>query len=82
MYNRFKAARADVNDDVRPGSPTTATTDENIELLREIAADIGISFGSCQTIFNDVLGMKREAVKIVSKLLNFGQKQDGIDIAQ
>ena len=39
-------------------------------------------FGSCQAIFTDVLGMKREAVKIVPKLLNFEQQQCGMNIAQ
>ena len=39
-----------------------------------IANDVGISFSSCQAIFTDVLGMKRAAAKIVSKLLNFKQK--------
>ena len=42
--------------------------------IREVADDVGISFGSCQSIFTDVLGMKRAAVKIFPKLLNFGQK--------
>ena len=85
-YNRFKEGREDVNDDARPGRPTTSATDENIEAVtkmildncritaREVAADSGISFGSCQAIFTDILGMKRAAVKIVSKLLNFEQK--------
>ena len=29
--------------------------------IREVADDDGISFGSCQAIFADVLGMKRAA---------------------
>ena len=39
--------------------------------IREVADDVGISFGSCQAIFTHILGMKRAAVKIVTKLLNF-----------
>lgn len=82
-YNRFKDGREDVNDDARPGRPSTSKTDENIEAvkkmildnrritIREVADDVGISFGSCQAIFTDVLGMKRAAAKIVPKLLNF-----------
>lgn len=93
-YNRFKEGREDVNDDARPGRPSTSTTDENIEAvkkmildnrritIREVADDVGISFGSCQAIFTDVLGMKRAAAKIVPKLLNFEQKQRRMDIAQ
>ena len=50
--------------------------------IREATDDVGISFGSCQSIFTIVLGMKRAAAKIVPKLLNFEQKQRGMDIAQ
>ena len=50
--------------------------------IREVADDVGISFGSCQAIFQDVLGMKREAAKVVPKLLYFEQKQRRMDIAQ
>ena len=49
--------------------------------IREVADYAGISFGSCQAIFTDVLGMKRAAAKIVKKLLNFEQNQRRMDIA-
>ena len=39
--------------------------------IREVADDVGISLGSCQAIFKDILGIKRAAEKIVPKLLNF-----------
>ena len=57
--NRFKECREDVNDDVCPGRPITSTTDENFEAvkkiisvsrritIREIANNVGISFGLC-----------------------------------
>ena len=48
----------------------------------ELAHDVGISFGSCQAIFTDVLGMKREAMEIFLKFLNIKQKQSRINIAQ
>ena len=62
---------------------STSTTNENLEAvkktilsnrritIRDFADDVGISFDSCQAIFMDVLGKKRRAAKIVSKLLNF-----------
>ena len=50
--------------------------------ITEIADDVGISFSSCQTIFTDVRVMKHAAAKIVSKLLNFEQKQRRMDISQ
>ena len=92
--NRFKYDPEDVNDDVRLGRPNTSTTDENIETsktlildnhritIREVADEVGISFGLCQAIFTDVLDMKHAAAKIVSKLLNFEQTQRRMDIAQ
>ena len=93
-YSRFKEGREDVNDDSRPGRPRTSTTNENIEAvqkmildnrritIKEVADDVGISFGLCQAIFTDVLGIKRAAAKIVPKLLNFKQKPCRMDIAQ
>ena len=62
-YNRFKKGREDVNDDAPPNRPSTSTTDENIKAvkkiifdnhritIREVADNVGISFGSCQVIF-------------------------------
>ena len=43
-------------------------------MAREVTDDVGISFGSSQAIFTNVLDMKRMVAKIVAKLLNFGQK--------
>ena len=82
-YNRFKEGREDVNDDACPDRPSTSTTDINIEAvkkmilhnrritIREVAADVGISFGSCQAIFMDVVGRERTAAKIVPKFATF-----------
>ena len=93
-HNRFKVGREDVNDDARPGCPSTSKIDENIEAVKkmilnnrrltitEVADDIAISFDSCQAIFTDVLGMKNAAAKIASKFLNFEQKQYRMDFAQ
>ena len=79
--------REDINENARSGRPSTSITDKNIEAvkkmildnrritIREVADGVSISFGSCQVICNDVLGMKRAAAKIVPKLLNLEQKQ-------
>ena len=45
--------------------------------IREFADDVGILFSSCQAIFADVLGKK-----LVTKSINFEQKQRRIDIAK
>ena len=86
LYNRFKEGREDVNDNARPGRPSTSATDKNIEAvkkiilnkrritIREVADKVGISFRSCQAIFTDILDMKHAAAKIVAKLLNFEKK--------
>ena len=54
-YNRFKEGREDVNDDTRPGRPSTSTADENIETVKKMILDnlrsllgrLLIMFGSC-----------------------------------
>ncbi|XP_025271347.1 protein GVQW3 [Camponotus floridanus] len=93
-YKLFTESREDVNDDARPGRPSTSTTDDNVEAvkkivmenrritIREVAEDVGILVGSCHAIFLGVLGMQRVAAKFVPKLLNFDQKQRRVDIAQ
>ena len=50
--------------------------------IREVVDDVAKTFDSCQAIFTDVLGMKRAAAKIVTKLLNFEEKQRPMYIAQ
>ena len=69
-HNRFKEDREDVNDDSRSHCTSESTTNKNIEAMKkiildnrritisEVADDVGISFGSCQSIFTNVLGMK------------------------
>ena len=72
-YNRFKEGREDVND----WSPEHVNNrNENIEAvkkmildnsritIRKVADNVGISFGSSQTTFTDVLSMKRASAKI------------------
>ena len=83
-YNRFKEGRGDVNEDDRPGRPSTKKMilDNRRITIRGVADYVGISFGSCQAIFADCLGMKSAAVKIIPKLLNFEQKQRHMNIAQ
>ena len=72
-----------MNDDARPGRPSTSTTNENIEAvkklvmknrritIREVAEDVGISVGSCHAIISNILGLKRVTAKFVPKLLTF-----------
>ncbi|UYV75446.1 hypothetical protein LAZ67_13000301 [Cordylochernes scorpioides] len=93
MEKRYQEGREDVNDEVRAGRPSTSTTDEKINevekmilanrriTVREVAEDLNISIGSCHSIFNNDLGMRRVAAKFVPKLLNCDQKQHRMNIA-
>ena len=63
-HKQFKEGRDDANDDARPGLPSTSTKVENIEAVTKMILNnnaVGISFGSCQAILTNVLGMKRAA---------------------
>ena len=93
-YKLFQEDQENVEDEPRPGRPSTSTTDENVEAvkeivlknrrstIREVAEDVGISVGSCHDILSDVLSMRRVSAKFVPKLLNFDQKNRRMTIAQ
>ena len=81
-HNLFKECREDVNKDAHPIRPSMSINinNENFEAdpkitIRKADDDVGVSFGSCQLILTDALGMKQTAAKIVPKLLNFEQIQ-------
>ena len=69
-YNPLREGWEYVSDDARPGRLITSTTDVNIKAVKkmilynrritigEVTDDFGISFGSCQAIFMDVLDMQ------------------------
>ena len=38
-YNRFKEGREDVNNNARPGRPSTSTTDETIKAVKKMILD-------------------------------------------
>ncbi|KAF2899026.1 hypothetical protein ILUMI_07149, partial [Ignelater luminosus] len=75
-YKEFKAGRTVVDDLPRFGRPSTSITYENIEKvkaivladrrvsIREIAADLGISFRSVQSVMHNVLGMRRVEARL------------------
>jgi DNA-binding Lrp family transcriptional regulator len=50
--------------------------------IREIAEDVGISFGSCQTILTEKLKMHRVAAKFVPRVLTEDQKANRVNISQ
>lgn len=90
-YKEFKAGRTVVDDLPRSSRPSTSVTDENIERvkkivfedrrvsIREIAADLGVSFGSVQSVMHD---MRRVEARLVPRVLNVLQKQHRIAVAK
>jgi len=78
-YIRVKEGREDVDDDRRTERPNTTISDENVtkikhtvlnnrcNAIREVAEQVNVSYGSCEVIFTDILGLKR-AAKFVPKL--------------
>lgn len=86
-YRAFKEGREIVEDKPRSGRPTSSSTDENINKvkeivldnrhfsLREIARDLDISHESVRSILLDNLGMRRVAARLVPKEMHFLQQQ-------
>src|SRR5213080_3141671 len=84
-YKRFQDGRESVESDKRPRRPSTSKNDRNVAAVRaairgnrrltvrEIAEDIGLSFGSVQSILTEDLGMRRVSAKFVPKLLSSDQ---------
>lgn len=93
-YKSFKEGRTEVEDLPHERRPQTSINEGNIEkvkemvlenrraTIREIADDMGISFGSVQTILHDVLGMRRVSARLVPRMLNFYQKEQRKSIAK
>lgn len=93
-YERFKSGREAVEDDARPGRPSTSKTDENVDeirqllienrklTIREIAETTNISFGSVQSILREDLGLRRVTARLVPKELNFVQKLHRAEISK
>ena len=93
-HRRFKKGREEVGDDHRGGRPSTSRTDENVERVRQkvrrdrslvvgmIADELGMnSKGVWRTITED-LGMRKICAKMVPRLLNEGQKEQGVQVRQ
>lgn len=93
-YNRFMEGREDINADDRAGRPSTSTTEDNLEKIkdlvlenrritvREVEEEVGISYGSCEAIMVNTLGLRCVAAKMVPKLRSFLQREQRRNAAQ
>jgi len=93
-YSRFKTRRTSIDGDSRSGRLSTSTDDVHIDTvlhlilqnrrltIREIAEDVGSSFGSCQAILTEKLNMQRLATKFVPCVLTEDQKANRVNISQ
>lgn len=87
-YKRFREGREDVNDDERPGRPSTSRTDENINKINEIvrkdrrlsirmiAEMVNIDKETARQILHDNLNMRKVCAKMVPRLLSPDQKEN------
>lgn len=92
-FTRFQAGQESVEDDSRSGRPLCSTTNEKIEqcrqiilkdrrvTVREIAQEVGISYGSAESILKDVLLVSRLGSKFIPKELNCQQKDTRREVA-
>lgn len=93
-FLRFKSGRQSIEDDPRPGRPSTSTDEFHVRKIndlvcansrltvREIAEDVGISVGSCQEILTEKLNMHRVAAKFLPRLMTDEQKAHRVDVCR
>lgn len=91
-HKRFKEGREDIEDDPRPGRPSTSKTDENIEKIgkviredrrlsiRAVAETVGIDKESVRQILHDNFNMRKVCSKMVPKILTPEQKESRMEI--
>ena len=92
MRERERERERESNDD--DGRSKDATADENVKVvhtlvmrdrrrdLRGIASEVGIAFGSVQSILTDILGMTKVSARKVPRMLTNDQKRTRLDISR
>ena len=93
-HKRFREGREDVEDDPKSGRPTTSRTNKNVEHVREkvrsnrrltvrmIADELSMNSERVWRIITEDLGMRKVCAKMVSRLLNDGQKENRVQVCQ
>jgi hypothetical protein len=76
-YSQFKNGYTSIDDDSRTDWPLTVRTNETVDrvnaviygnrrlVIREIADELNLSFGTCQAILMQDLGMRHMSAKLV-----------------
>jgi len=89
-HARFKTGRTSVDDYEHTGRPTSCTTPEIVariqelirqdrrRIIRDIAEEVEVGYGTCQRVLTEELGMHRVAAKFVSRVLTADQKQQRV----
>lgn len=92
--NEFKQGRERVANQAHPRRPRTSVTNENIARVRElierdrrftvlqISEELGVSYGSVQSIIRKQLGFRKISARWVPRLLNDDQKAARVRISQ
>ena len=90
----FRRGRMSLEDYERPGRPKVVATDENVEHVhslimcdrrrsqRDIAGQIGISFGAVQSLLTDILGRSKVSARWIPRMLIKDQKKSRLDISK
>lgn len=93
-FSRFKKGRTSLEDDSKPGTPTTSIHDENVERVRTllasdrrltckmISAELKISTGSVHTIVHEKLNKRKLYAKLVPHFLTEEQKEQRVNAAR
>jgi hypothetical protein len=91
-HARFKTGRTSVDDDERTGRSTNCTTPEPVtrieelirqvrrRIIRDIAEEVEVGYGTCQRVLTEGFGMHRVAAKFVPRILTADQKQQRVNI--
>lgn len=93
-FNEFKRGRVNVQDEARPGRPTTSTDSDHATQaealilanrrikVSEVAMGLGISYGSASTIIHDILRMSKVSARWVPRNLSVQDRHHRLSSCQ